>query len=128
MNPGRDLNNLVAEQVMGHTVHRQKNVFFEATPKGNRPVRDYSNNMQDAWEVATHMGITLIPIEDGSWFAMVGPQEGWRSPQAFIECMQKGEFADSGAAVTKNAALSICIAAVKATEKKRSAPTPESTH
>jgi hypothetical protein len=105
MQAGKDLNHLVAERVFGYA-------------KGSRSVRDYSNNMQDAWEVASRMGITLIPIEDGSWFAMVGPSEGWRSPQAFIECMQKGEFADSGAAVTKSAALSICIAAMKAVEKR----------
>jgi hypothetical protein len=114
MNAGRDLNNLIAEHVMGHSVHRQKQVFFEATAKGTRPVRDYSNNMEHAWEVANHLGITLIPIEDGSWFAMVGPTGGFKSPADFIECMQKADFANSGAAVTKSAALSICIAAIKA--------------
>ena len=115
MKPGRELNNLIAEQVMG------------ISPGTTRTPRDYSNNMADAWEVATRMGITLIPIEDGSWFAMVGPNKGWRSPQAFIECMQKGDFAKSGAAVSENAALSICIAAIKALEN-RVEPTPESTH
>jgi hypothetical protein len=107
MTPGRDLNNLIAERVMGQE-------------KGTKPVRDYSNKIEDAWEVATRLGISLIPVADHSWFAMVGPIGGFQSPADFIECMQKADFANSGAAVTKSAALSICIAAIKATEKRAS--------
>jgi hypothetical protein len=104
MTPGKELNIMVAERVLGKSAQR--------------PVRDYSNSIEAAWEVATQMNITLIPIDDGSWFAMVAPEGGFRSPQAFIECMQKGEFADSGAAVTKSAPLSICIAAINAVSKR----------
>ena len=122
MSPGRDLNNLIAEQVMGHTVHRQKDVFFEATAKGARPVRDYSTNMEAAWEVATRLGISLIPVADDSWFAMVGPSDGFKTPADFIECMQRADFANSGAAVTKSAVLSICLAAVLAVKKRTDQP------
>ena len=117
MKPGRELNNLISEQIMGNSPNLD----------GARPVRDYSNNMEDAWEVATRMGITLIPIDDGSWFAMVGPPHGYKSPADFIQCMQNSDFAHSGAAVAKTAALSICLAAIRAAEK-RTLPPPGTAH
>jgi hypothetical protein len=106
MNPGKELDAMVATQVLGH-------------PATMHAVRDYSQNIEDAWEVVSAMGMTLIPIEDGSWFAMVGPHGGWRSPAEFIECMQKGDFARSGAAVTQSAPLSICLAALNAVQNRR---------
>jgi hypothetical protein len=100
MNAGRELDQLISHTVLG---------------KPQSPmVRNYSTSIADAWEVATTMGITLIPIEDGSWFAMVGPSGGWRSPAEFMECLQRGEFARTGAAVSNSAPLSICLAAMNA--------------
>jgi hypothetical protein len=119
MKPGKEMDILVATQVMGHAISKQKQMVYEASHQGTRPLRSYSKNIEDAWEVVMAIGITMIPIDDGSWFAMVGPREGWKSPAEFIDCMQKGDFARSGAAVTQSAPLSICLAALNAVEKRK---------
>ena len=114
---GREMDMMVATKVMGHTLHKQKHVVLESTQLGSRPLRSYSKSIEDAWEVAEAMGITLIPIEGGSWFALIGPKEGWKSPAEFLACLQAGDFLRAGAAVTDSAPLSVCLAALNAIEK-----------
>jgi hypothetical protein len=101
MNAGKELDQLVSHAVLGH---KHTSLIL----------RNYSTSIEDAWEVVSKMGITLIPIEEGSWFAMVGPSGGWKSQADFMLCLQKGEFAKAGAAVSDSAPLSICLAAVNA--------------
>jgi hypothetical protein len=120
MKAGQDLDILVATRVLGHTLHKQDDAYVETTPKGTRPLPHYSRSIKAAWEVVQAMGITLIPIQENSWFALVGPKVGWASPAEFMECMQKGEFLRAGAAVSESAPLSICIAAFNAIEKRNS--------
>jgi len=118
MRPGQELDKLISTQVLGYSIHQQKRAFYEATPRGTRPLRSYSKEMNDAWEVVEAMGITIIPIENGQWFALVGPNAGWKSPGQFLEFVQKGNFVEAGAAVAESAPLSICLAALSAVAKK----------
>ncbi len=120
MKAGRQLDLVIAQNVMGYPLHQQNDEIFETTPSGVRNLHEYSSRIDAAWEVAVQMGITLIPIEGGSWFALAGSKEGWGSPAEFMECLQKADFAHVGAAVTQSAPLSICLAAVKAAEKRKS--------
>lgn len=121
MRPGRELDCAVAKEVLGHTVYVKKRVLFEVTPQGERPLRNYTKEIQWAWEVAEKMSISLIPIENGSWFAMVGNEQGWKSPAEFIQYLQAGNFLTAGAAVGPSAPLMICTAAMKAVESQRAA-------
>jgi hypothetical protein len=61
----------------------------------------------------------VLPIEGGQWFVFSGGNDGWRSPQHFIETLQKGEFMDSGAAVGESAPYVICMAALNTLEKRK---------
>lgn len=121
--PNRELNAKIASQVFGFKVWKHKGAWTENHPAGDRPLRNYSNDIQWAWEVAEHMKITLIPTADGQWFAFVGPEDrqGWDSPADALSFLQGGNFNGAGAAVGENAALAICLAALKAAEKRRAA-------
>lgn len=119
MKPGKEMDIAIATEVLGYSVHRQKNIFYEGAPKGTRPLRAYSKDIQDAWEVAEKMGITLIPIEGGSWFAYVGPKNGWKDPAEFMRCLQSADFVRSGAAISESGALSICLAALNAIAQRK---------
>jgi hypothetical protein len=121
MRPGRELDCTIAEQVFEHRVFVKKRMLFEETPKGERPLREYTKDIAAAWEVAEKMSISMIPIENGNWFAMVGSEYGWKSPADFIQYMQTGKFVDSGAAVGVSAPLVICLAAMKAIETRKNA-------
>lgn len=118
MRPGREMDCAIAQKIFGHRVHVKKRILHEETPKGERPLRLYSKEIEWAWEVAAKMGISLIPIENGSWFALVGNKHGWKSPAEFIEYLQTGEFAKAGAAVGENAPHVICMAALTAAENR----------
>jgi hypothetical protein len=120
MRPGRELNIRIAREVFGHRVWKFKGELTENPASGNRPLRNYSNDIQWAFEVASKMKVTLIPVIDGNWFAFVGGinHPGWESPQAVFQFLEAGNFNESGAAVDKNPALAICIAAIKAVEKQ----------
>ncbi len=120
MRPGREMDCAIAQNVFGHRVYIKRRVPHEETPKGERPLRPYSKEMEWAWEVASKMGISLIPIENGAWFALVGNREGWKSPAAFIAYLQTGEFAKAGAAVGEDAPRVICTAALNAIESRKS--------
>jgi len=114
-----EIDSWIAEYVLGHSIIRQKKgTVKERTPLGHiRPLRRYSKDITAAWEVAERLSISLIPISDGSWFALVGKGRGWENPGEFIQYIQTGDFVTSGAAVTKCPALSICLAALRSVEK-----------
>ena len=120
MRPGREIDTRIAREVFGHRVWAEKKTLFESADKGDRPLRNYSREIEWAILVAEKMKMTLIPIEGGQWFAFVGPREnqGWESPQAVLKFLEAGQFSDCGAAVGTDLALIICDAALKATEKR----------
>lgn len=121
MRPGREIDCAIAKEVMGHDVYMKKRVLTELTPKGERPLRSYTKEMEWAWEVVEKMNITLIPIENGCWFAVVGNEDGWKSPAEFIQHLASADFQRSGAAVGFGAPLMVCTAALKAVESRRAA-------
>ena len=127
MRPGREMDTVVAQEVMGHTVKVKQRELWEVTDKGERPLRKYSRDITAAWEVVEKMGITIIPVEGEGWFAFVGTGQPWKSPAAFVQFLQEGSFISSGAAVGPNPAETICIAAVKSLEKaeKKSEDNPQ---
>jgi hypothetical protein len=125
MRPGRELDCSIAQEVFGHRVYVKKRVLYEDAPKGERPLREYTKQMSWAWEVAEKMNISLIPIEGGQWFALVGPEFGWRSPADFIQYLQEGNFVNSGAAVGTDAPMMICLAAMKAIATRKAVEAAE---
>lgn len=127
MRPGRELDITIAKFVFGHEVKTTKKLIVEKAASGDRPLRYYSRDMQFAWEVADKMNISLIPVENGEWFAMVGAENRWSGPADFIKYLQAGNFVDAGAAVGQDAALTICLAAVKALQHRQKvmAPAPD---
>lgn len=129
MTVGRELDALISEYCMGHNVIRQKKgTMKERTLDGHiRPLRPYSSDIGAAWEVAERMGISVMPVKGNGWFAIVGTREGWDSPADFIKYLQTADFTQSGAAVEKSAPLTICLAAIKAVEKRISALKPSET-
>ncbi len=120
MRPGREVDTLIAKHIFDHEVFIKRKVPTEKTPAGERPLREYSKEIGAAFDVAIKMNVSLIPIEGGSWFALAGEKDGFASPADFIKYLSAGDFANAGAAVTESAALSICLAALKAVESKLS--------
>ncbi len=127
MRPGRELDCSIAQEVLGFEVYVKARVLYEKTPQGDRPLRTYSKEIQWAWEVAEKMSISLIPIENGAWFALVGNNEGWKSPAELITYLQTGNFINAGASVGPNPAHMICVAAMQAIEHKKAAATSSGT-
>lgn len=118
MRPGRELDTMIAQHVFGHEVVIKRKIPTEVTPAGERPLREYSKEIGAAFDVAKFLNISLIPIENGQWFALKGGNEGFKSPAEFIKYLAEGNFIDAGAAVTESAPLSICLAAMKYVEVK----------
>lgn len=116
MRAGRELDRVIAQRVMGNVVTQQKREVFEATEKGTRPLANYSTDIVAAWEVAERHAITLIPVKENAWFALVGKGERWSSPADFLKFLGEGKFLNAGAAVGESAAMTICQAALKAVE------------
>ena len=52
MRPGPELNAKIAKEVFGYKVWRDKGILTENPAAGDRPLRNYSNDLQWAWEVA----------------------------------------------------------------------------
>jgi hypothetical protein len=123
MRPGRELDVLVAQEILGHRVFVKNKKLFEETPAGERPLRFFDSSMTDAWEVVEKMNITIIPVQESGWFAFVGRDRPWSSPAEFLEFLQKGEFMGCGAAVGKNPSKVICQAAISANEKRKAEAT-----
>jgi hypothetical protein len=117
---GRELDLLISKHVLGYGLTQASDGthYLEGAPGGMRPVRPYSTDIGAAWEVVEKLGMTVIPIEGGSWFTLVGKAEGWKSPADFIQYLQGGNFAQAGAAVAGSAPLAICLAALKALENR----------
>lgn len=123
MRPGREIDTRIAKEIFGHKVWAQNKVLFENAEKGDRPLRNYSKEIEWAMDVARKMKVALLPVAGGQWFAFVGPesQGGWESPQAMLQFLEAGNFNDCGAAVGDNPAALICEAALKAAEKRAQA-------
>jgi hypothetical protein len=119
MRPSREIDARVAQEIFGYQVVTHNNVLHESAEKGIRPLPDYSQSMEWAWTVADKMRVSMIPVEDGNWFAFVGPQKGWSSPEAFLEFLRTGDFAECGAAVGRSPAMVICEAALVANQKQQ---------
>jgi len=130
MRPGRETDTRIAREVFGHEVWASNKTLHEKTPLGKRPLRNYTKEMEWAWEVADRMRVTLVPLADGQWFAFVAEEKGWESPEAFATFLQKGDFSSCGAALGSEPAALICEAALRALEKRTStaAPQPEEAH
>ena len=120
----RELDLYMAERILGHKIQNDKNgKTFEILNSGQtRPLRAYSQDMGAAWELVEKMGISVLPVEQG-WFALVGNARGWESPADFIAYLQTADFANSGAAVGETAAMTICLAAMRAVESRDAAST-----
>jgi hypothetical protein len=119
MRPGRELDTSIAQQVFGHFVFVKNKELYERAPKGDRPLRKYSKEIAPAWEVAEKMKVSLIPVENNQWFALVGGADGWKSPADYITYLQTGKFVEAGAAVGDEVPLIICLAALKAVEARK---------
>lgn len=115
----RELDTRVAREIFGYQVFEQEGVLQESAPEGDRPLRPYSTDMQVAWLVAEKMRISIMPVEGGSWFAFVGPETGWPTPEAFLEYLRAGDFSECGAAVGDQAPEVICRAALVANQKQK---------
>lgn len=126
MRPGRELDTFIAREIFGYNVKVKQKELWEEAPLGDRPLRKYSREIAAAWDVMDKMNITLIPVEDGQWFAMVGQEKRWKSPAAFLEFLQTGNFVESGAAVGTNVPETICYAAMKAVETRARKANPDS--
>lgn len=118
MRPGRELDTLIAHHIFNHQVIIKRKTPTEVTPAGERPLKEYSKEIGAAFDIVKKLNISLIPIENGSWFALVGQTEGYSSPAAFIEFLSAGNFVDAGAAVAESAPQAICLAALKSVESK----------
>lgn len=119
MRPGREIDCRVAQEVFGHEIFVKKKILHEKTPLGERPLRKYDQEIEDAWLIAEKMYISLVAIQGGEWFAFAGANEGWESPTAFLKYLEAGDFSLCGASVHKKVAKAICEAALKAAEKRR---------
>lgn len=121
MKPGRELNTKIATEVFGYRVFKHKGALSEDHPLGVRPLRNYSNDIQWAWEVAEKMKVCLVPVPTGEWFAFIGPEmkNGWESPKEALSFLEAGQFEGAGAAVHSNVALAICTAALNAVSKRK---------
>ncbi|MEZ0391736.1 MAG: hypothetical protein ACAH59_05945 [Pseudobdellovibrionaceae bacterium] len=118
MHPGRELDVRVAQEIFGHEIFVNAEVLFEKSETEDRPLRNYSQEMESAWMVAEKMRVSLIPIETGQWFAFAG-EKGWASPEAFSDYLRLGDFTKCGASVNVNAAQAICEAALVAHQKQK---------
>lgn len=117
----REIDMFMAKEILGHDVYHEKTGSIrEQLPTGqSRPLRSYSEDIAAAWEIVDKLGITLLPVENG-WFALVGDKRGWSSPADFIRYLQKADFVHSGAALGDKAPMTICMAAMKAFEHRKS--------
>lgn len=119
MRPGREIDTRIAREVFGNEVWATNKVVHERAGDVKRPLRNYTKEMEWAWEVADRMRITLVPVRTGEWFAFAAGEQGWESPQAFADFLKAGDFGGCGAALGKSAPLVICEAALRAVEKRR---------
>lgn len=122
MRPGREMDTRIAREVFGHEVWATNKTLHEKTAEGKRPLRNYTKEVEWAWEVARAMRISVLPVNEDQWFAFKAENNGWKSPQEFAELLQAGNFKKCGAAVGTNVAVVICEAALRAIDKQTDAP------
>ncbi len=117
----KELDILISQYALEHTVIRlKKGGYREKTRQGTiRPLRAYSADISAAWEVVQRMKMMVIPVADGQWFSLVGPDNGWADPAEMLGYLQRADFTGGGAAVSQSAPLSICLAALKALQKRK---------
>ncbi|RZA08906.1 MAG: hypothetical protein EOP11_03385 [Proteobacteria bacterium] len=118
MRPGREMDTRIAKEIFGHEVWATNKTLHEKTPEGKRPLRLYTKEIEWAFAVAEKMKITLLSVEGNRWFAFSAENDGWESPQAFVEFLAKGDYKGCGASVGENAAFVICEAALRAIDKR----------
>jgi hypothetical protein len=90
MQPGRELDALVAERVMGWTDfwRRGEHILYGYPPversmgidAERHPVPHYSTDITAAWELVEKFRLTVTPWSTQGWIATVEPGEGWYSP------------------------------------------------
>lgn len=125
MRPGRELDTRIATEVFGHKVWARGKVLYENPETGERPLRNYTREVEWAWKVAEKMKISILPIENNQWFAFVGPEsvDGWPAPEAMLKVLEEKKFDGCGAAVGDNIAFVICEAAIRAIDKRKQGST-----
>lgn len=123
MRPGREIDTRIAQEVFGHKVWARGKVLYENPATGERPLRNYTREIEWAWTVAEKMKVALLPIEGGQWFAFVGPEnvDGWPAPEAMLKVLEEKNFEGCGASVGDNVAFLICEAALRALDKRKNA-------
>lgn len=120
MNPGRKLDALVAEKVMGLHLYRVENGPHQGTlmygPPNERSswfsLPYYSTNIAAAWEVMAKFPHALVPLSDGKWWCRsesglgysVGKQNRW------FECLLNV----ANGSIAETAPHAICLAALEA--------------
>lgn len=126
MRPGREMDTQIATEVFGHKVWARGKVLYENPAAGDRPLRNYTREIEWAWQVAEKMKISVLPIEGGQWFAFAGPPsvDGWPAPEAMLKVLQEKQFSGCGAAVGEDIAFVICEAALHAIQKRKVATVP----
>jgi len=98
--PGRELDALVAECVMGLTVDR--NGHIEKTSNWHAPPPEYSTDIAAAWEVVERLGwLNLYQQPGGFWWA------------CFYDIDDEDNTSPLGEASAATASLAICLAALK---------------
>jgi hypothetical protein len=119
MKPGRELDALIAEKVMGikHpiTIHRDKTAYQwgSATDEWEF-LPEYSTDIAAAWKVVEKLGLCVWPTEDAKWFAF---QDRFDSSYG-EEYWFGGENFLSRYVIADTAPHAICLAALKALEAK----------
>lgn len=110
----RGIDKIMATKILGHEIFNEQNGSTkEKLENGQtRPLRNYSKEIGAAWEVANKIGVTLLPTSEG-WFALIGAEAQWKSPAEFVEYLAKGNFVNSGAAVSPDGPMAICLAALR---------------
>ncbi|NTZ20912.1 hypothetical protein EXW96_26355 [Paenibacillus sp. JMULE4] len=106
MEPGREMDALVAEKVMGYTTHGQ----FRDKDGVRVMIDRYSTDISAAWEVVDKMSKThfsemaMTELEDGAW--------GWMA--RFILVLNEPYTVNGYRATAKTAPEAICKAALLA--------------
>ncbi len=121
MRPGREIDTQIAIEVFGHKVWARGKVLLENPKTGERPLRNYTRDIEWAWKVAEKMHISVLAIENGNWFAFAGPPdvEGWAAPEQMLKVLEEKNFEGCGASVGDNLPFAICEAALRAIAKRR---------
>ena len=112
LEPGRDLDALVAEKVMGIDLTGER---------PDLPIRGigcapYSTSIAAAWKVVEKVRLTVWPTNKARWYVFQDEfNEGYGEEYWF----GGGAWPHSDDTVNEDVCLAICIAALKATEKQQ---------